>query len=125
MTATAVGYLRSDVSGGTQELDRAANKVLAERYGYEVVRTVVHSEYTDDPVRRLINTVTKLGVEAVFVPSLAHFGGQLPERLVRIADLNTVAPECTYARSYALLDASPPNNQGDEPTDAAPPHPRS
>ncbi|MFD3594357.1 hypothetical protein ACFWU5_16660 [Nocardia sp. NPDC058640] len=108
MKPSAIGYLRSDVSGRTEEWDRAAIKALAARYGYTLVKFVTYSEHTDDPIQRLINVVRRYMAEAVFAPSLAHFSDEVPDRLVCIADVNLVAPECTYAQSYALPEASPP-----------------
>ncbi|MFB8277833.1 hypothetical protein [Nocardia colli] len=35
------------------------------------------------------------------MPSAEHFGGKVPERVVRVCDVITVSPQYTYARSYA------------------------
>ncbi|QLY32164.1 hypothetical protein [Nocardia huaxiensis] len=95
---TAIGYLRADVSGQRKEWDEHQNRSLAARLGYTVAKTVVFNENTDDPIRRLINVVLRVGAEAVVVPGIAHFGGRIPEELVRVVDVITVEPQRTYAR---------------------------
>ncbi|MFJ9743541.1 hypothetical protein [Streptomyces sp. NPDC101166] len=103
---TAIGYLRGDVSGMRQQWDEVQNRSLAKRLGYTLTRTVVFSERTDDPIQRLINVVRRTAAEAVFVPGLDHFGGVVPDELVRAADVITVEPEATYARWAIPPDAS-------------------
>ncbi|WP_255222307.1 hypothetical protein [Nocardia otitidiscaviarum] len=71
---------------------------MAKRLGYNLARTVVFSQHTDDPIGRLINVVRNLGAEAVVVPSLDHLGGTAPAALVQVADVITVEPHHTYAR---------------------------
>ncbi|UFS95429.1 hypothetical protein [Nocardia huaxiensis] len=102
--ATALAYLRSDISGARQPFDEARNRSIAKRLGYNLSRTVVFGAHTDDPIQRLINVARRIGAEAVIVPSLAHFGGTMPEQLVQIVDVITVEPAHTYARwSTGLL----------------------
>ncbi|BEK89515.1 hypothetical protein GL305_26215 [Nocardia seriolae] len=51
------------------------------------------------PLARLKAQATRLDAEAVFVPSLEHFGeGEAPGSLVQKLDVITVHPESTYAR---------------------------
>ncbi|NEW40334.1 hypothetical protein GV794_03795 [Nocardia cyriacigeorgica] len=95
---TAVGYLRRDVSGVVQTWDEIRIRGLAKRFGYDLAKTVVFGSVTDHPVTRLINVVRSLDAEAVVVPGLGHFEGEVPGRLVSVADLITVKPENTYAR---------------------------
>lgn len=95
---TAIAYLRADVSGARQAWDEIHNRSLAKRLGYNLARTVVFSEHTDDPIARLINVVGNLGAQAVIVPRLDHFGGQVPDALVEVADVITVDPHDTYSR---------------------------
>lgn len=97
-TPTAIGYLRSDVSGTRQPWDEMRNRSLAKRLGYTVAKTVVFSEHVEDPVQRLINVVRRMRAEAVVVPNLEHFGGTVPDELVRVVDVITVDPHDTYAR---------------------------
>ncbi|MFF0612458.1 hypothetical protein ACFYUD_27710 [Nocardia tengchongensis] len=95
---TAIGYLRSDVSGMRQQWDEMQNRSLAKRLGYTVAKTVVFSEYVEEPVRRPINVVRRMHADAVVVPNLGHFGGSVPDELVRVVDVITVDPHETYAR---------------------------
>ncbi|MFE9576688.1 hypothetical protein ACFYO1_09925 [Nocardia sp. NPDC006044] len=69
--------------------------------GYELAKTVVFGAETDEPVERLLNVIRAVGAEAVVVPNAEHFGGTVPERVVRVCDVITVSPHYTYARSYA------------------------
>ncbi|QLY31256.1 hypothetical protein [Nocardia huaxiensis] len=96
--ATAIGYLRSDISGARKQWDEHQNRGRAARLGYTLAKTVVFSQRTDDPIQRLINVIRNTGAEAIVVPSADHFGGDIPEALVRVADVITVQPERTYAR---------------------------
>lgn len=96
--ATAIGYLRSDISGERRQWDERQNRSRAARLGYTVAKTVVFSQRTDDPIQRLVNVIRNTGAEAVVVPSADHLGGEIPEALVRVADVITVQPEKTYAR---------------------------
>lgn len=65
------------------------------------MKTVAFSGRTDNPAHRLKVVAWKLGVDAVFVPSVAHFGGEVPADLVAVADVITVEPRQTFAR-FAL-----------------------
>ncbi|PXX63199.1 hypothetical protein DFR70_106259 [Nocardia tenerifensis] len=94
----AVGYLRRDVSGARQQWDEVLIRSLAQRFGYDLAKTVVFSAETDDPVERLAKVARRLSSEVVIVPSTAHFGGDVPGELVQVCDVITVAPEYTYAR---------------------------
>ncbi|MFE3080680.1 hypothetical protein [Nocardia tengchongensis] len=95
---TAIGYLRSDVSGERRQWDEMQNRGLAKRLGYALAKTVVFNEHIEDPVQRLINVVCRMRAEAVVVPNLDHFGGTVPDELVRVVDMITVDPHDTYAR---------------------------
>lgn len=103
---TAIGYLRSDVSGARQPWDEVQNRSVAKRLGYAMVKTVVFSEHIEDPIQRLINVVGRTHAEAVVVPSLEHFGGSVPDELVRVVDVITVDPHDTYARWIIPPDAA-------------------
>ncbi|GAB0107692.1 hypothetical protein JMUB6875_66890 [Nocardia sp. JMUB6875] len=102
---TAIAYLRSDISGARQSWDETNNRSTAKRLGYDLAKTVVFTQHTDDPIQRLINVARRLGADAVVVPSLAHFGGQIPAQLVAVADVITVEPHQTYARWVIPPDA--------------------
>ncbi|GAB4588887.1 hypothetical protein [Nocardia sp. IFM 10818] len=97
---SAIGWLRSDVSGIQQESDEAAIRGLAYRLGYDLRKTVVFGPLTDQPLRRLRVLISRLDLDAVIVPSARHFdGGAVPPELVAVADIITVSPEMTYVRS--------------------------
>ncbi|NKY88177.1 hypothetical protein [Nocardia veterana] len=99
MTFVALGYLRKDVSRQQQRWDEAHIRSLARRLGYNLSKTIVASELTVDPIRRLMDVVVKVDAEAVIVPSAAHFADRvIPPELVEITDVITVSPEHTYAR---------------------------
>ncbi|MEC3951937.1 hypothetical protein VMT65_02720 [Nocardia sp. CDC153] len=99
---SAIGWLRSDISGDRREWDEARIRGLAHRLGYDLRKTVVFGPWTDRPVHRLRMLVSRLDLEAVIVPSVDHFeGGCVPPELVAVTDIITVFPENTYARYAA------------------------
>ncbi|MFJ4654693.1 hypothetical protein ACIP5Y_25760 [Nocardia sp. NPDC088792] len=108
---TALGYLRTDVSGMSKLWDESQVRRLAARLGYDFTDMVIYDPNTGrPPLARLKAQVTRLHAEAVIVPSPEHFeGGQVPGSLVRQLDVITVHPEQTYARC-----SSPPLR--DQPT---------
>ena len=95
---TAIGYLRRDVSGISQEWDEIQVRSIAKRLGYDLAKTVVFGCETDHPGRRLLNVVRTIDADVVIVPSAEHFGGAIPDLLVQACDVVTVSPENTYAR---------------------------
>ncbi|MFC9963971.1 hypothetical protein ACFVH4_06965 [Nocardia ignorata] len=96
----ALGYLRRDISGERQRWHETQMRSLAKRLGYNLRKTVVFGPSTDDPEYRLRVVAANLGVVAVFVPGVDHFGGQnVPAQLVAVASVITVEPEQTYAHS--------------------------
>lgn len=95
---TAIGYLRSDISRARQQWDEEQIRGLAKRFGYALAKTVVFGAHTDSPTQRVINVVRSIDAEAVIVPGLAHFDGEVPHALVAVADVITVDTEDTYAR---------------------------
>lgn len=95
----ALGYLRKDISGVRQQWDEQQIRSLAKRYGYNLRKTITFGPDTDRPEFRLCNVVAGLEVDAVLVPSAAHFDdGEVPAELVKLTDVITVDPEHTYAR---------------------------
>ncbi|MFE3280960.1 hypothetical protein [Nocardia sp. NPDC059239] len=99
MKIDAIGYLRTDVSGARQQWDENRIRSVAKRLGYNLRKTVTFSAHTDKPVYRLNVILERLGgIEAVFVPSVDHFGGEIPPELVQFVDVVTVDPENMYAR---------------------------
>ncbi|MFE3190522.1 hypothetical protein ACFXHA_16015 [Nocardia sp. NPDC059240] len=99
-TPTALGYLRTDVSGVSQQWDESEIRRLAARYGYDLAEIVLYDPVSGrPPFARLKAQATRLDAEAVFVPSLSHFeDGQAPCSLVQRLDVVTVHPESTYSR---------------------------
>jgi hypothetical protein len=90
LVPTAIGYLRSDVSGPRQSWDEIQIRSLARRLGYNLTKTVVFSHRTDDPVARLINLARRTRADAVITPAAAHFGGTIPAELDHVAAVITV-----------------------------------
>lgn len=97
---TAVGYLRSDVSGIRQAWDEQQIRSRAQRLGYDFAKlVVVDARSGRHLVAALKATITRLDAEAVIVPSARHFeGAAVPDDLVKVADVITVEPEETHAR---------------------------
>lgn len=97
---TALGYLRTDVSGIGQLWDEHQIRTLATRLGYDFAGTVVYDPASGrPPMDRIKRQIVRLDAEAVVVPCTDHFeGGKVPADLVQRADVVTVAPEDTYAR---------------------------
>lgn len=103
---TAIGYLRSDISGVRQSWDEIRIRSLAARLGYTLAKTVVFGPYAEQPVQRLINVVRSVDAEAVIAPSIEHLGGRVPEVLLAVADVITTDPQETFARWIIPPDAS-------------------
>ncbi|QLY29931.1 hypothetical protein [Nocardia huaxiensis] len=98
---SAVGFLRSDVSGLRQSQDEMGIRRAAKRTGYELRKTIVFGERTEDRVRRLRVAIDRLGVEAVIVPSAEHFdGGAIPAELLEVAAVITASPEQVWGRTH-------------------------
>ncbi|MBF6181684.1 hypothetical protein [Nocardia otitidiscaviarum] len=100
---TAIGYLRTDVSGTARLRDQHEIHRLAERLGYDFADMIVYDpKFGRPPLARLKAQATRLDAEAVIVPGPEHFdGGRVPESLVGRLDVVTVRPEETYARRAA------------------------
>ncbi len=102
MRVYAIGFLRRDVSGTRQPWDEIQVRSLARRLGYNLRKIITFTNGVDDVGLRLRDIVEVCHADAVIVPSAAHFEGSVvPSKLVRVADVITVEPECTYAgRGY-------------------------
>ncbi|WP_330255727.1 hypothetical protein OG874_14860 [Nocardia sp. NBC_00565] len=98
---TAIGYLRSDVSGIRQSWDETQIRSLAGRLGYNLTKTVAFSGRTCDPVARLITMARDAHADAVITPGITHFDGAIPAELDAVAAVITVAPKpaSTFGRS--------------------------
>lgn len=97
---TAIGYLRTDISGAARLWDQTQIRRLATRLGYDFADMVIYDpRFGRPPLARLKAQATRLDAEVVIVPSPAHFdGGEVPGALVQRMDVITVSPEETYAR---------------------------
>ncbi|MET9487924.1 hypothetical protein [Nocardia sp. NPDC006630] len=97
---TAVGYLRSDVSGIRQAWDEEQIRSRARRLGYDFAKLVVADGRSGRHLTAALKSaITRLDAEAVIVPDATHFEGHvIPDDLVKAADVITVDPDETYAR---------------------------
>ncbi|MFI1918990.1 hypothetical protein [Nocardia sp. NPDC020380] len=97
---TALGYVRTDVSGISQLWDESQIRKLATRLSYDFSGMVVYDPNSGrPPLARLKAQATRLDAEAVIVPGPEHFeGSEIPGTLVQQLDVITVHPEETYAR---------------------------
>ncbi|SUA75932.1 Uncharacterised protein [Nocardia otitidiscaviarum] len=97
---TALGYSRTDVSGGRLLSDHSRIRQLAARLGYDFADMIVYDpKFGRPPLARLKAQVTRLDAEAVIVPGPEHFeGGCIPDSLVERVDVVTVTPEETHGR---------------------------
>ncbi|MGW4720787.1 hypothetical protein [Nocardia sp. NPDC004260] len=102
---TAIGYLRRDIRGASQQWDQANIRRLAHRLGYELIKTVTFTDTPDIVVHRLIDIVRDLDIDAVICHAPAHLGGDIPVELMQVADVITLNPHNTYSRwSDGLID---------------------
>ncbi|MET9490976.1 hypothetical protein [Nocardia sp. NPDC006630] len=97
---TALGYLRTDVSGASRFWDESQIRDLAARLGYDFSGMVRYDPLSGRrPLARLKAQATRLDAQAVIVPGSDHFeGGQVPQSLLRQLDLIIVSPEETHTR---------------------------
>ncbi|MFI9404349.1 hypothetical protein [Nocardia sp. NPDC052316] len=70
---------------------------MARRLGYELAKIVVFGPQTGNPVAQLLDTIERVGADAVVMPTLHHLADEL-DAVVRVCDVITVHPENTYAR---------------------------
>ncbi|WP_306361489.1 hypothetical protein [Nocardia sp. CC227C] len=108
---TAIGYLRTDVSGTARLRDQREIRRVAARLGYDFADMIVYDpSFGRPPLARLKAQATRLDAEAVIVPGPEHFdGGRVPESLVERLDVITVRPEQTYARCAVPPDPDSPD----------------
>ncbi|WP_306363787.1 hypothetical protein [Nocardia sp. CC227C] len=106
---TAIGYLRTDVSGPARLRDQSRIRELASRLGYDFADMIVYDpKFGRPPLARLKAQATRLDAAAVIVPGPEHFeGGRVPVGLVEQLDVITVDPEVTYVRG-AMTPGVPP-----------------
>ncbi|NNH70264.1 hypothetical protein HLB23_10380 [Nocardia uniformis] len=98
---TAIGYVRSDISGVRQAWDETEVRSAAALRGFDFAKMIVIDGRTGRPLLAgLKATIARIEVEAVFVPSTKHFeGGTVPCDLRQTVDVITVSPENTYTRT--------------------------
>ncbi|MFB8281871.1 hypothetical protein [Nocardia colli] len=95
----ALGYLRKDVSGVAQTWHENQIRSLAKRSGYNLAKIIVFSADTEQPIDALIGAARRIGADAVFTFSAAHFDEEgIPSELTKVVDVVTVSPEHTHAR---------------------------
>ncbi len=94
----AIGYLRRDISGISQNWHEIQIRSLAQRLGYTLSKTIVFGTRTDDPVTQLITAARNAAARAVITPCLRHFSSHLPTELIAEFDLITITPHHTYTR---------------------------
>ncbi|WP_028479541.1 hypothetical protein [Nocardia sp. CNY236] len=95
---TAIGYLRRDISGISQNWHETQIRSLAQRLGYTLSKTIVFGPRTHDPIARLITAARNAAARAVITPCLWHFSSHLPAELIAECDLITITPHHTYTR---------------------------
>ncbi|MFC9996397.1 hypothetical protein [Nocardia sp. NPDC127526] len=98
---TAIGYIRSDISGIRQAWDETEVRSTAALRGFDFAKMIVIDGRTGKPLLAgLKATIARIPVEAVFVPSTMHFeSATIPRELRRLVDVFTVSPENTYTRT--------------------------
>ncbi|QVI20061.1 hypothetical protein KHQ06_27915 [Nocardia tengchongensis] len=97
---SAVGFLRSDVSGLSHVRDELRIRDAAKRTGYDLRKIVVFNDRTEDRQHRLRVVVDRLRVDAVIVPSIKHFDDHaIPVELLTMAAVITVSPGSTTPRT--------------------------
>lgn len=97
---SAIGFLRSDISGLNQPHDELQIRRAADLTGYDLRKMIVFNEQTEDRARRLRVAIDRLNVDAVIVPSTAHFDSHdIPAELLAVATVITVSPGSTTART--------------------------
>lgn len=102
MSIDAIGYVRSDVSGIHQKADEARLRDHAKGHGYNLRKVIVFGSQTDDPARRLGNVLDRMAdVKAIIVPTVQHFGAEVPTTIAERVDVVVVAPPSTLARLTA------------------------
>ncbi|MFC4128467.1 hypothetical protein [Nocardia rhizosphaerae] len=95
---TALGYLRTDISGVGQVWDEERMRFAAEEQGYDLRKTIAFGPTVFDPIGRLAAIAAELGVDAVLSPSAAHLGAVVPDLLRGICAIVVVDPLVTYPR---------------------------
>ncbi|WP_348538110.1 hypothetical protein [Nocardia carnea] len=77
------------------EWDRAQVRRLADRLGYRIIWPDVRS------VLPVADQVRNSGVDVVILPAPDHLGAMELNRVMNVADVETVIPRLSFARWYA------------------------
>lgn len=98
---TAIGYVRSDISGVRQAWDETEVRSTAALRGFDFAKMIVIDGRTGKPLLAGLKvTITRIEAEAVFVPNTTHFEGDTVLcDLRQVVDVITVSPENTYTRT--------------------------
>lgn len=94
MRPAAFGWVDDDVSTAP-EWDRAQIRRLADRLGYRIIWPDVCS------VLSVVDQVRNAGVDVVILPAPDHLGALELNRVMDVADVETVLPRLSFARWYA------------------------
>ncbi|MFD4402358.1 hypothetical protein ACFWPH_06290 [Nocardia sp. NPDC058499] len=94
MRPIAFGWVDDDVSAAP-EWDRAQVRRLADRLGYRIIWPDVRS------VLSVADQARNSGVDVVILPAPDHLGALELNRVMDVADVETVIPRLSFARWYA------------------------
>ncbi len=86
----AVGYLRRDISGESQDWDEIQIRTRARGLGVELSKTIVFSIYTDRRIQRLIDAMNAAGATCVICPGVEHLDGHQAQ--LEAAGYTVIAP---------------------------------
>lgn len=109
---TALGYLRTDVSGIVQLWDESRIRQTASHLGFDLAAIIVYDPLSGrPPLARLKAQATRLDAEAVIVPDLTHLENSgIPASISGRLELIAVSPEQSYPRTRGpSRSCSPPS----------------
>ncbi|MFJ4653921.1 hypothetical protein ACIP5Y_21870 [Nocardia sp. NPDC088792] len=98
MQRTAVGYMRTDVSGASEKWDGANLHSAAINLDLDLRKIIAFDQHVERPIRRLRVQLSRLRACTLIVPSLDHLGGTIPSAIREQVDVITLSPEATYER---------------------------
>lgn len=94
MRPIAFGWVDDDVSGAP-DWDRAQVRRLADRLGYRITWPDLRS------LLPVADQARSSGADVVILPSPDHLGALELNRVMDVADVETVLPRLSFARWYA------------------------
>ncbi|MFI2281840.1 hypothetical protein [Nocardia beijingensis] len=95
----AIGLVRGDVSGPDAPRHADAVQRHASALGYQYVYTVRPPVDVDNPIGYVLAIAGGLAIDVIVVFDLAHVDNQPAVVCDAGFDLETVCPQCTWARS--------------------------